>query len=392
MDIRAVRALIALMLMCAAPAAVAVPAEVKTTDRKPVDKVIDVTSSELIAIRSYYQRRFDKLPGAEDGQERQLWGFTADSTLPVSAARAQLEYSIWVPESNGGEGFADEQNRLVRLRLNDQRRHFDYGANFFSVGDAFVHNPIARARLDAAGLPGPGDGSEVWLAGRVPKVGLEPRFRRLAKTQGDMNLINETLGLAFDHGLGGATRLMYLLESSTATTWFDDSGAAGHGREAAMATLRMQRQGWNVFLRNGVFDEEFAAGRRESGTAWEAGGTWNVLSGLTLNPLFTGQTREIGPRDLRTTTTALTLHTTWIDPLAVNLHLQCNRRHELDGSTFQGTSADLNLRAPLRLWERAPRNLTMTATVGYRGMEGLANPVPEEGMSFRLTVDFNPGL
>jgi hypothetical protein len=362
-------------------------------DTEPVDRVVDITSWDRIAIRSYLQRRTRNDGAADSTLEQRLWGFTADSSLPISAAHAQLEYSVWMPQGSSQDGLADEQNRLVRLRLNDRRRYFDYGANLFAVGDAFVQNPIARERLNAAGLPGPGEGSEVWLAGRLPKLGIKPRFRRLEKTQGAMNLTNETIGLAYDHGFGKRSRLMYLLESSDSSTWFDEVTTAGHDRQAATATVRMQNAGWNLFFKNGVFDEAFNAGREESGSLWEVGGTLTAFTGLTVSPLFTGQIRDVGADDeLRVTTAGLTLHTTWIDPVALNLNVQCNRRDNHNGTTFEGTAADLNLRTPVRLWERTPASMMMTATLGYRGMEGLANPAPEEGVSFRLTLDLDLGL
>lgn len=356
-----------------------------------MDRVVDIAASDLLAIRSFYQRRVEDRIGRDDILQHQLWGFTANSELPVSGAHAQLEYSIWMPEGSGQDGFADEQNRLVRLRLNDRLHFVNYGANFFSVGNAFVQNPMARERLNAAGLPGPGEGAEVWVSGRLPRLGVEPRFRRVEKSHGNADIVNETFGLAFGHGLAGKSRLSYLLEQTDASTWFEEA-AAGQVRESATATVRLQSVGWNLFFKNGIFDEQFAAGRQESGSLWELGGALNVIEGLSLAPVFTGQVRSVGAADLQTSSAGLTLRTSWIDPVAVDLHVQRNRRHNLDGSTFQGTAANLNLRTPLRLWERSPAKMVMTATVGYRGMQGLANPAPEEGMSFRVTVDFNPGF
>jgi hypothetical protein len=386
---RAVWALAALVLCTGMPAvAVTVP---RANDPEPVDHVVNITSSDLIAIQSFYHRRVNNDVVRNTTLEQQLWGFTADSSLPVSAAHAQLEYSVWVPPGSGQETFGDERNRLVRLRLNDHRRYVDYGANFFAVGEAFVGNPLTQERLNVGGLPGPGDGTELWVAGKWPGVALKPRFRRLEKTQGSANLVDETFGLSYDHGIGGTSRLIYLLESTDSSTWFEDALGAGFARDSAAATVRMRASRWTVFVKNLRFGEQFDAGRRETGSLWEFGGTLNVVNGLTVSPLLTDQVRDVGADDyLRFTNAGLTLQTSWIDPVIVNLQLQCNRRQALDGSTFEGTTANLNLRAPLRLWDRSPPGLGMTASVGYRGMRGLANPAPDEGMSFRLTVDFQP--
>jgi hypothetical protein len=354
--------------------------------------MVRITSSDLIAIQSYYHRRVEDAAGSEPSLEQQLWGFTADSSLPVSAARARLEYSVWMPPGSAQDGFGDEQNRLIRLRLNDHRRFFDYGANFFAVGEAFAQNAMARERLNASGLPGAGEGAELWVAGRVPGVGIKPRFRRLAKSLGNATLINETYGVAYDHGIGGRSRLLYLLESSDASTWFEDPMVAGQLRESEAATVTMRTSAWTMFLKNLRFDEEFEAGRRETGSVWELGGTLNVFAGLSLSPLLSNQIRDVGADDyLHASSAGLTLHTTWIEPMAVDLHLQRNRRDTLQGTGFEGTAADLKVRTPLWLWDRTLPGIVMIASLGYRGMEGLAGPVPEEGMSFRLTVDFQPG-
>lgn len=351
---------------------------------------MELMRSEGVAIRSFYQRRVHDDAATERVTQQQLWGVTADSTLPATDLSAQLEYALWVPDGRGEEAFADDRNRLLRLRLNDRWRTFDYGARLFSVGEAFVQNPVARARIDAAGLPGAGDGAEIWLGGRLPGLGLEPRFRRLEKSHGHFNQVNETMSVAFGHGLGELGRLDYLLESSASTTWFDHGG--GHEREAAAATLRLHSPRWNLFVKNGVFDEAPADREEQSGALWEAGATLNLLEGLSLTPLVSGQTLDQGATNLRQSHARLVVDTSWIDPLAVNLQLQRNHRANPDGSEFEGTSADLNLRAPLRLFERLRARMMMTATLGYRGMEGLAGATPEEGMSFRLTLDFTPRI
>lgn len=358
-------------------------------DPEPVDRAVSFTAAD-VAIRSFYKRRVQDDDTLDDPLQQQLLGFTAGSSLPISAARAELEYSIWMPDTRSGQPADGAHNRLIRLRVNDHVGVFDYGANLFSVGEGFASHEVARERLNAGGLPGVGDGAELWLSGRVPKLGVKPRYRRLEKTQGNSNLVNETFGLAFDHGLGTKSRLEYLLESTDVTTWFPEA-AAGNERESAAATIRMQSQGWNVYVRNSIFDHHSDNGADESGSLWEVGGTLNVLDGLTLTPLVNGQVRDVGSVNLHTSSAGLTLHTRWIDPVDLNLNLQCNRRDNLDGSRFESTSARLNVRTPLRFWEHSPARLMMTATVGYQGMEGLANRAPEEGLSFQVTFDFSPG-
>ncbi len=357
-------------------------------DDDPIDRVVDVTSSDLIAIQSFYQRRVQDDAARDDSAEQQLWGFTADSSLPVSAARAELEYSVRMPQGDEQEGFAEQQNRLIRLRLNDHHSVFDYGADFFMVGQAFAANPLARERLNAVGLAGPGDGSEFWVAGHLP---LSPRFRRLEKSQNGANLVNETFGLSYGHSIAGAGYLQYLLESSKSATWFDDAVGADHDRLTTAGTLQMSSRDWSVFLKNAHFDDQFDSGTSESGWSWQFGGTMNLFSGLALSPQVTGQIRDVGTDDyLRDTTERLTLHTTLIDPLALDVQWQWDRRDTLDGGTLESTAANVKLRAPLRFGERLPPGLVMTASVGFRGMQGVAAPSPQEGMSFQLTLDYQP--
>lgn len=358
--------------------------------RDPVDRAVRITTSDLITVQSFYRSRPDT-SGRDDALDQQLWGFTADSSLPISDARAQLEYSLWVPPGGVEDGFGDENNRLVRLRLNDQRRFFDYGANFFAVGEAFASNALARERLDTLGLPGIGSGSEFWVTGRLPGVGVKPRFRRLEKTQGNANLLNETFGLTSGHGLLG-TRLTYLLESSRSSTWYEEAAAPAHTRDAAVATVSMQAADWNLYFKNLRFDEQFEAGRLETGSVWEMGGRFDLIRGLTLTPLLTDSLRDVGALDcLHATTARLAFHTTWLEPVDVNLQVQRHWRDTLDGNTIEDLAADLKLRTPLKLWERIPHSLVVTASVGYRGLQGVAAPLPEEGVSFRLTLDFQPG-
>ncbi|HEX7034133.1 MAG TPA: hypothetical protein VF210_00075 [Pseudomonadales bacterium] len=359
-------------------------------DLEPVDRAVSFTAAD-VAVHSFYKRRIQDNGALQDPLEQQLWGITADSNLPIWAAHAQLEYSVWLPDARTAPASDPASNRLIRLRVNDHVGVFDYGASVFSVGDAFATHEVTRERLIAGGLPGVGDGAELWLTGRVPKLGVRPSYRRLEKVQGTTNLVNETFGLAFDHGVGGKSRLMYLLESTDVSTWFEEA-AAGNQRQSAAATIRIQNPGWNVYFRNSIFDHEADNGPGESGSLWEVGGTLNVIQGLTVTPLVNELVRDVGTADLRTSTAGLTLHTSWIDPVDLNLNLQCNRRDNLDGTRFESTSARLNLRTPLRFWEHSPARLMMTATVGYQGMAGLANPVPEEGLSFQVTFEFNPGL
>jgi hypothetical protein len=384
LSFRAVRALVALAGSLYAPLAVAdLPPE-------PVNRVTSFALADLLAVRSFYQRHVHDDVHSDDVIQQQLWGITADSRLPLTHTRAQLEYALWLPDGEGHAAVGDDRNRLIRLRLNDRWRTFDYGARLFSVGDAFVQNPIARTRVDAAGLPGAGDGAEIWLGGRLPSLGLEPRFRRLEKSHGDFNLVNETMSLAFGHGLGELGRLHYLLESTASTTWFDHGG--GHQRDSTMATLRLDNPRWNLFVKNGIFAEAPAGSPHHAGELWEAGATLSVFEGLRLTPVISGQTRDQDAGALRQSRARLVLDTSWIDPVAVNLLVQRDRRENPNGSNFQGTSADLNLRAPLRAFERLRARMTMTATLGYRGMQGLAHAAPEEGMSLRLTLDFTPRI
>lgn len=386
---RVVWALAALILSSGAPS-IAVTVTQGADEAEPVDRVISITASEAVDVQSFYRRRTGNDAGTDGSLEQELLGLTAESELPVSAARAQFEYSVWMPSGRGQDGFADDRNRLLRLRLNDHHRYADYGANFFAVGEAFASNTISRERLNAAGLRGPGEGAEFWITGRLPGLALKPRFRRLEKSQGAASLVHETFGLSYDLRLGDGPRMMYVLESSESSSEQENAATTG-SRQAAAAMLKMQSPAWSMFLKNSWFDEHLPAGRQETGSVWELGGNLRVFDGLTLSPLVVDQVRDVGSQDyLRATSARLTLHTTWIDPLALDLQLQRNRRSAPDARPFRATRADLKLRAPLRLWEQAPERLFMTATVGYRGMQGLDDPSPEEGMSFRLTFDFRP--
>ena len=390
MNPRAVWALFALVV-CGGPAMAMTLESGPGHPPVPVDRMVKITSSDLIDVRSFYHRRVQDDRSSDDVLEQQLWGFTADSSLPVFDARAQLEYSVWIPQNQAEAGLANEQNRLIRLQLDDHRGPLDYGANFFSVGQAFVSNPLARQRLDAAGLPGTGDGAEFWISGHLPKLGLEPRFRRIEKSQGGANVINDTFGLSFARAIGARTRLQYLLESTDVSTWFDDAVGASHDRQSAAATLKMTSRDWSMFLSNAHFDDRFDSGERDRGWSWRLGGTMNLFTGLAVSPQFAGQLRDVGSAtELRDTSAQLTVHTTWIDPVALDLQVQRDRRDTLDGGICDATAANLTLRAPLTLGDRVPRGLMMTASLGYRGTEGLTDSTPQEGMSFKVTFNYQP--
>jgi hypothetical protein len=350
--------------------------------------VVDIAPVAGIDLESFYRR--DVQEGAGSPMEQRLWGVKGVSGVPITDGKAQFEYAMSMPMGQQGFGFVAEDNQLVRVRFDDRIKQVNFGGRFFSVGEQFMQSGLARERVQVAGLPGPGAGTEVWVNGRVPKLNVRPSIRRLERTFGDVHLLEERLGASYQHRVGGGYTLGYELESAEVLTEFA-STEAFNVRETAAATVRLRTRGWNAFVKHGVVDHAFDTGRIEVSDLWEMGLTLDVANLFTVAPVLRLQARRVDGADpLTARITGLNLSSRWARLPTMNLNVQ-HQVSELTDGLFEGVGANLNVRTPLRLWNPFPANLTMVASVSYRNTEGVEAQL-DEGLGFRLMLEYQSRL
>lgn len=330
---------------------------VERSTPEPMNRHVNVFSHDAVNVASFYRQRVDQDPASDDSTRQGLWGIRAESALPLLDARAKVDYSEYLPAGSRqtftGSDQAEDANRLVRLNLQDSNRYLDYRMSVFSVGRAYVNEPLGRERLNAMNLPGAGQGAELQASGRIPFLDLEPSFRRV-------DVSEQIAG-----------------KDETRTSSLVSMG------------LRSEIPMGAVFLRRS--QSEFQLGQQsQSRWRWEAGGTLAPFGkNLSLSP-FLAQERSRGESaaELRANQFGLNLKTTFPGTATMRLNLMHKVSETLNQGEQEHVSADLALITPLSLWERAPRGITLSTSIGYRGLHGTASPSPQEGVSVRFNFNF----
>lgn len=351
--VRALGALAVLVSSCALANGVA-------NDGRPLgamDRHIDVASFDDLAVHSFVRRRVQHDAISDEDHELSLWGLEARSSLPVVNTRASFDYSVYMPTESDTQAFADEEHRLLRVSLQDRYRFMRFGGSVFRVGDKFLNQPLARERLNSTGLNTSGQGSEFWASGRLPLFGLQPTIRHIDVAD---ELANSDL------------------DRSSTTTTFALSKPIPIG---------------SLFLRNVRFDEQTEQQADMHRRRWEVGGHVSAFWDISVSPMFAVERQFNAFEAIRATSVAgLNLHTRLADATVLDLRLHHNRHEFLRDAREQATmSADLAVSTPLRLWPRTPPGLTVSAALGYRGHEGVSSNMRDEGMSVRLSFNFQAG-
>lgn len=322
---------------------------------KSMSRQVDVFSHDSVAVGTFYRQRVEENPAGDQWSRQGLWGLQARSAVPLVDARAQIDYSEYLPAA--GHGFtgqdqAGTDNRLLRVHLHNSHRYLDYRMSFFSVGRAYLNEPLARERLDAMGLPGAGEGAVLQATGTIPRIAITPTFRRV-----DIS---------------------------------EDLAGGNADRQSSLVTLGLSTEipTGSVFLRQSRF--ELAHGRQtsQSSSRWEAGGSLAPFGeGLRLSPVIAREEQwNEAAEALNSRLLGLNIHTALPGAAAIDLNLQHKTHRTQRQDEYARTLADLAFSTPLGFREQA----TLSASVGYRGVQGRA-PAPEEGMSVRLSIDVVPG-
>ncbi|MFU8815222.1 MAG: hypothetical protein ACNA7W_07745 [Pseudomonadales bacterium] len=348
---------------------------------------LELSSPQGLEVRSFFQQRGGYADEGERASGNRLLGIQAASPLPVSEASAEFEYAVSMPMVHVLEGFTDESNQLLRLRLENRWRELNYGVRFFSIGEAFAQNPVASARLRSAGLPGPGDGAEIWSSWRFRQLQLDSTARRLERSLGDRQQVEEYASVTLARNLGEHARLLYLLESSTSTSSLDPAARPTDLRQRSASTVKLNGAQWSVFWRaQGVDQAE--VGRLDTASTWELGARLNMSDRIAISPRVKQQTDESSTAQERTlTTTALRIETSWLGLPELDVNLQ-HRAQSGSGPTLEGLAADVALRTPLGPNAYVPPGVTMSAALSFRDSNG--SDWWEDGVGFRMTLQWQP--
>lgn len=320
-----------------------------------MNRQVDVLAHERVAVGSFYRQRVEEDPARNERRRQGLWGLQATSVVPLMDARAQIDYSEYLPDADPaftGQDQAGAENRLLRLNLHNSHRYLDYRMSVFSVGRAYLNEPLARERLDAMGLPGAGQGAILQASGRIPQVAITPTFRRVDVSE--------------DMAGGNADR-----QSSLVTVGLSTAIPIG-----------------SVYLRQSRLELEHGQQTSQSSSRWEAGGTIAPFGdSLRLSPVIAREDHWHGAaQGRRSRLLGLGVHTALPGAAAIEMHLQHKIHQAPQQGTYTQTVADLAFSTPLGLGKQA----TLSSSVGYRGVRGSA-PAPAEGMSVRLHIDVAVG-
>lgn len=355
---------------------------------KAIDRSVKLTPMAGVDLQSFYRTRSQSSAAGPEDSEHQLWGVKAASAVPVFDATAQFEYSVWMPEGSNQKGFENDSNRLVRLRLEDSVRRVDYGVRLFSVGDAFAGNPVARERLRATGLPGAGTGNEVWARSRLPWLSLEPSVRRGERRDGDVRIIDETYRVSLEQDLWWDTRFASAVESFAALTEGENGAGFLKARDGSSAKVELNGGFWSASVKGSRSLTSFAESEAREESAWELGAVIDLSAALTLAPVLKEQARHVGETEALTLQTAgLDIRTDWAGLPQMRLHLEHKHGEGAEGD-LAGFGAKLSLRTPIRLWERFAPKVTMDASVQYQTLEGSLAERQEDGLGFRVTLEY----
>jgi hypothetical protein len=325
---------------------------------RAVDRQVTVASlADVAAVDSFFRRRVQHDSMNDIDRELSLWGIQAKSSVPLLDAHARFDYSVYMPSDSNTAVLADEEHRMLRMSLRDRHRFVSFGGSLFTVGDMFVHQPLAREQLDSTGLNAPGDGTELWATGHLPFWKLESTYRRVDVAD---ELANTDL------------------ERTTSTT---------------ILGLRRPIPTGSVFLRNVRFEEQPGNQAEIYRTRWELGGNVSPFRHTTVSPIFAVEQQFNTERAMRASSMAgVNVHTRLADATVLNLRLHHDRHEMLVDHSLRGSvAADLGITTPLKLWARTPPGLTVSANVGYRELLGVPETMPEEGMSVRLSFNFQAG-
>lgn len=299
-----------------------------------------------LAVDAYYRSR----PLQDGTNQNALWGIQARSSIPVVDARADFDFSLFLPADSGAETVANESNHMVRLTLEDHWNKLDYGATFYSVGDSFQHQPLARQHLNASGLGQPGQGSEVWLESRWRPLGIRPSVRHRQIVQ--------------------------------------EFGEVENHSDATIVGLARAIPTGSVYLRNALIDDQTGDQGIVSRSRWEFGANVRPVGSLVLSPMVAQVTSEtpLG-LTLQSRTAVLSLNTRLADATHLNLRLQHDARETANGM-LDVTAANLNVTAPFRFGGLSAPGFTVSAAMGYQEQRGAIEAQNWGAFSVQLRLNY----
>jgi hypothetical protein len=352
----------------------------------PVDRTVRVRTDDGLDLSSFLNARPAAGDGAVHGEA--LLGLAARSALPELPGGATLEYSVAVPAGGDGEAMAEADRRLLRLRLDSRFRDLDYAVRLFSVGDGYARSGPAREHLDAVGLPGAGRGAELSAAWDALAVELRPVVRRLVREEGSARRLEDARSLRVRRALGQELDLAAGIETTRARLLGEGEGGVLDDREASRTHLELAGTGWRLFWNDATSDRREAGGRTaESSESTEVGIRLDVPGGLTLAPRYRQDSRSSGAGDARLATGLLGVSASL--PFVPDLDLEFEyRERDEAGADASGIGAVLKVRRPFGLAERLPQGFLMDASVSWRDSETLGRPLWDDGLAFRLSLEY----
>lgn len=244
-------------------------------------RVVELAMPGTLNLASFYRSKL-----RSDTTYDSAWGIKLSSFVPIDGLETSIDYAL-TATTGTEQGFLAKRNHFVVLKLARQWHDVKYGLRYFSVGDAFVRDPLGRDLVAQTGLTGVGsgnDGTEVWATLQLSVIKLRPTAKRTTREFAGAQRTDNQLGLIAERTLYGNTRIFYRYNSLSSVFQRGTENPGNPNRHIAQVSVRLSHPAWQIEWKSEQADFSIDHSSLREESLLQFSGTFHLSEDLTFLP------------------------------------------------------------------------------------------------------------